>query len=545
MNKLADAKELYLEFQKIRLNLDRVNTPNLSRIKEIIKRIHFADITTKQQVLDNKGNAFFKIRESDEGDTYINATLSYTVFPSKTGVVYGVFSEEEKDGNTKVLFSSKGKANQFNNYARFLVDIISKKVIYSKELERFVIVQPNTFQVLDELTFQQEYPIDKSSQIIDFLNVIEEIYKNVIKVKTHDFIVYPYTFAGNDWVYDCEHLEFIPIEPKENELFVSFYDVSKNEINLRKVNEFIDVVADDSKSANNIRLLHAYIYYRKLKLVFPEYFFILKDFGRTGKGLFMQTFENLLKVHNVSTDNFKNGGFEANNEWLNFYGCELALANESGEITPDMMRYFRKIATGETVTGRGIGKDGFSFKIESVLVLDTNEAVDVGSITANKSRTVKISFNDVMELSDQERHEKFKPWWEFFAPKGKQSLSASVSTLINSLNYLKEKEGKFIFDEVSLKNYYSADQFTETQRIIIVVIDGQGFILSGDETLQKAIEEDYGSLRTKKARDDVKKIGVKLNKPKRIGGNIMKVHVVEDEGLFKHALSLIEKNSID
>ncbi len=73
------------------------------------------------------------------------------------------------------------------------------------------------------------------------------------------------------------------------------------------------------------------------------------------------------------------------------------------------------------------------------------------------------------------------------------------------------------------------------------MIHANGFIFAGDEILQKAIESDYGNLRFKKAKDDIKAIGVKLNEPKWIEGQNMKVNVIGDEELFKSALALLEE----
>ena len=72
---------------------------------------------------------------------------------------------------------------------------------------------------------------------------------------------------------------------------------------------------------------------RKTGLVPAEKWFLMKDFGRSGKGLFMKTFYQLLKVNKVNFDSLASGGFEALNEWLNFYGADIAHANETGRIT--------------------------------------------------------------------------------------------------------------------------------------------------------------------------------------------------------------------
>lgn len=525
------------------MNIDKVDTPHLSRIKEIIKRIHFADIVTSQQVLDNTGNVFYKINESDEGKVFSNLTLSYTIQPTKTGVVYGLISEEtDKDNNKKAVFKSAGKSNSFNGYARFMVDVASHKVIYSNELKRFVLVKNNSFEVLDPITFESLYPVDRVFKISDFLEVIETIYQSIINVPTHNYCIYPYAFAGNDWVYDCKTLEFVEIPPKDNELYFDFFEVDKQDLNTAKAKDFLHAVADDTKSENNLKLLHAYSMYRKLNLIHPEYYFVLKDFGRTGKGLLMNTFNGVFTVNKVNFDNLTSTGFEANNEWLQFFNCDIAHANETGEINKQSMRVLRKIATCEPVAGREIGKDVIKFNIRSVLILDTNESVDTGEMTANKSRTVKISFKDrPKNETDKERHTFFKQYWDFIQPNRETSLSANLSFLINSLNYLKALDHEFRFEDVTLKTYFSADELTETQKILLETISQDGFILAGDTVLQRAIEEDYKSLRYKNAKRDIKNIGVRVNKQKKIDGQNFKVHVIENEDVFNQTLQLVEQ----
>lgn len=476
MEKIVDAKELYLEFQKIRLNLDRVDTPNLSRIKDVINKIHFADIGNNQQALDNTGDAYYKIFENDtEGDYFRNLTLSYTIEAKKVGTVYGSFKEEtNKDGEKKIIF--KNNKREFSGYSRFLVDITSGKVIFSKELSKFIIVEGNTYTVLDEITFNLTYPVDKNQRIKDFLEVIEIIYRNIINVPTHKYKIYPYRFCGTDFYYCCNKLELVNHIPQLDELYFDAFDVSQTELNIEMAQNYLTMIASDEASLNNLRLLHAYTMRRKLGLEPAEQFFIIKDRGRTGKGLFMLTFTDIFKINQVSFDNLAKGGFEASNEWLNFYGADLAHANETGEIKPQDMRVLRKIATSEVVTGRGIGKDAVKFKLNAVLILDTNETVDIGDIAANTERTIKISFKDTKDETKGQRRARFKPYWDFIQPNGEPSMSANLSFLIDSLNYLATQKGEFVFEDVAFRNYASADELTDTQRILVLVIDENGYI---------------------------------------------------------------------
>src|SRR5699024_2189143 len=205
--------------------------------------------------------------------------------------------------------------------------------------------------------------------------------------------------------------------------------------------------------------------------------FLLKDFGRSGKGLFMETFPALVQVNKVNFDALSSKGFESTNEWLNFYGADVAYANETGEINTRDMRILRKIATAETVTGRLIGQNAISFKNRAVLILDTNDPVDIGEITANKSRTVKISLKDrPKDELEEQRYKTFEPYWEFIKPNDEYSISASVSFLINSLDYLRRTGKRFNFNDVSLKNYFSADDLTETQKMMLEIISEKGYI---------------------------------------------------------------------
>ena len=190
----------------------------------------------------------------------------------------------------------------------------------------------------------------------------------------------------------------------------------------------------------------------------------------------METFEELLKVNKVNFDSLLSSGFEAANEWLNFYGVDIAHANETGEINKGMMRILRKIATGENISGRGIQRNNVKFKNNAVLILDTNESVDTGEITANRTRTVKIAFKDrPKNETDEERYKVFKPFWDFVKPNGKLSQCVSI-ILILSLEYLKQIGREFKFNNVTLKNYYTEDELTDTQILILETLSKQDFI---------------------------------------------------------------------
>ncbi|MGI2279805.1 phage resistance protein [Staphylococcus cohnii] len=534
-----DETTLYKKHFEFHSNLDYINTTSLSKIKEISKRINFASISGDKQIFNNKGNLYHR-EKSDIGDYINNLTLDYIIIPKEIGVIYGtIYTKTTENDNGEEEKKSTFKADVFNNYARFIADLISDKVIYSNELDAFLIVKSNTYEVIDDTNFALNYPVDNKHQINDFLEVMLEMYREHLNVE-HGYNILPYTVAGNNWIYDCRNLEFRKKTLNSDELYVKKYDVKESGINLETPRKFFDLVTENEKSKNNLMLMHAYTMYRKMDLIQAEKWFLMKDFGRSGKGLLMTTFDALLQVNKVNFDSLLSPGFEASNEWMNFYGADIAHANETGEITKFMMRILRKIATGETISGRGIQRNSFKFTNRAVLILDTNENVDTGEITANTTRTIKISLKDrPLNETDEERYQIFKPYWDFVQPNGKKSVAAAVSFLIASLEYLKETGREFKFSDVTLKNYFSEDELTETQVNMIKVLAKQSFLFAGDETLQKMIEQDYKSLRYKQAKDDMKKIGISINNQKWIDGVNTKVHKVENPELFNMALELI------
>lgn len=535
-----DEVSLYKKHYQFHSKLDNVDTPNLSRIKEISKRIYFAAITTEKQIFNNKGSVYHQTKDEFAGDYINNLTLDYTIKPREIGAVYGTISVKTTVENGEEKKEAHFKPSKTNSYAKFIIDLITEKVIYSKELDSFIKLKNNQYEIIDNTNFSLGYPVDNKYHINDFLDVMLEVYKEYF-INDYQYNIYPYAIAGNDWIYNCKELEFVDKKINSNDYYIIKYDVDKKNININLAQQFFDLVSDNERSKSNLMLVHAYTMYRKMKLIQAEKWFLIKDFGRSGKGLFMETFEKLLNVNKVNFDSLLSSGFEAANEWLNFYGADIAHANETGEINKSMMRILRKIATGENISGRGIQRNNVKFKNNAVLILDTNESVDTGEITANRTRTVKIAFKDrPKNETDEERYKVFNPFWDFVKPNGKNSVNASVSFLILSLEYLKQIGGEFKFNNVTLKNYYTEDDLTDTQILMLKVLSKQDFIFSGDEILQKTIEEDYKSLRYKKAKEDMRKIGVAINKQEWIEGQNTKVHKVKNQELFNMALALIE-----
>lgn len=540
MSNEFDSVYLDQELSVIKSQIDNVTqTKNLATIKDILNYIHFSDIKSPYQITENIGNAY--VKKFLEAEIYEDVPISYIIEPKQTGAFYGMlYTKKDKNENETQHY----KESFFNNYARFIIDLVSQKVIYSNQLGQFVYVNNHSYTVLDEDTWLDYYPTPRNAKLYidDFLSVMLEVYSLYIKER-HDCKLLPYLIGGKDWIFDCKSLELSNKAPGQNELLFNYFDCEIEEINVAMANQIIDSIANDKESNNNLKLIHAYILLRKMNLIPAEKWFLMKDFGRTGKGLVILSFHSIFKVNPVNMDALINNiGASTENAWLSFKGVDIAHANESGAIDDKSMRVLRKIATGEIITGRSLGHNATTFKNESVLVLDTNESVDIGQITANVSRTVKIAFKDRPPgETEQQRHAFFKPYWEFIRPGGELSQTASLAFLLNSLNYLKEIGGAFKFADATIKNYASAEDFTETQRIMLLTIERLGFILAKDEILTQAIQEDYGSLRYKEAKNDMKKVGVSINKQKWLDGKNFRVHKIGDKKLFKLSVSMLER----
>ena len=163
-----DETTLYQKHFEFHSNLDYINTTSLSRIKEISKRINFASISSDKQVFNNKGNLYHR-EKNDIGDYISNLTLDYIIIPKEIGVIYGIVNTKiSENDNGEEEKKASFKADTFNNYARFIADLISNKVIYSDELDCFIILGNNTYEVIDETNFALNYPVDNKHQIIDF-----------------------------------------------------------------------------------------------------------------------------------------------------------------------------------------------------------------------------------------------------------------------------------------------------------------------------------------------------------------------------------------
>ena len=534
------AKELHERLFQIKEKLDLVKSTNLARIKDILNQIYFADIESKSQSIENVGNVYHEAKGFEHGKYFNSLPLNYIIRAGKTGLYYGrITTEKQKNGQENEVHKP---AKGFNAYAMFIADLCSEKIIYSHELESFLLLsEPHSYIQLTDGQFKNHYCVNKNQVIDDFLQVFEELFNDHFEEK-HGYKVMPYVIAGNGWIYDVKALKLDEYQLQSNELVASYFPgVNLEDLQTSRAKKYLEFMNDKPECLHNMSLLFAYAMYRKMDIVPAEKIFLIKDQGGTGKGLFMHALEAVFEVTPVDSDSLLYGSsIEKQNALMRFLGAEVAHLNETGRITSKQWPSLRRIGTGEVLTGRYIGANQISFKSEAVLILDTNEKIEVTELKANLRRMVNIAPRDRQQETPKETEQAFKPWWNWIAPKKKPNQKAGVSFLIASLDYLKEQGGQFNFKSYTFANVNKASEFTDTQEILLRVIGKQGFILAGEEQLQDSIQADYISLRYKQAKEDIKDIGVAINQSKWIDGQSHKVHAIGNEELFQRMYELLD-----
>lgn len=532
------ARELNHKLKEIKRNIDEIETPSLAKIKRVLNHMHFGFIADQEQLELNQANVILLFKKTET--TAYGCDISYYIENKKTALVYAKIKPKYKDGEISghtVVYQNE------TNYSYFIADLLDEKIIFSEELDGFIKInkREQTFELVDEAFFKVNYPVSSKQAVIKkFLEVFEELYRVHMK-KSHKFDIKRYSFYTNDFIYDVEKLIKENRKPRENELYFTYYDVSSSELNTTLVKDFKQTIASQANVLHNLNLMHAYVMRRKLGLEPPEKFFAFKDGGRTGKGLFVKTFNTLFSVNKLSLDTLLSPSiFERNNEQFKAYGCDVVHINEAKAITENDMRAIRPIATNEWLTARLIGGDSFVFKPHCTLLLDTNEIMTIGTMKANVSRTVNLSLNERPATeTDQERHDFFKPYWEYIAPDGETAhISSTLSFLIDSLEYLQSMGGKFNFKEVAFENTTKNEAldyiYTALSNLQTDVHDKEPFILANDPEVKKLLDECYGKSKDEIERknSDFKRKGIELNKLKKIDGRPKRVHCIFDTDAF-------------
>lgn len=532
------ARQLNLKLKEIKSSIDEIETPSLAKIKRVLNYMHFGYIASQEQLELNQANVIL-LYKNNEATAY-GCDVAYYIQNKKTALVYAGIKPKYQDGEVsgyKVLYQNE------INYSYFIADLLDEKIIFSKEFDQFIKINKHeqTFELVDEAFFKVHYPASSKQAVIkNFLPTFEELYRKHIK-KRHNFTIRRYSFYTNDFIYDVDNLIKEDRRPHKNELFFAYYEVSSNELNQALVTDFKQNVTSDPNTLHNLNLMHAYVMRRKLGLEPPEKFFAFKDGGRTGKGLFVKSFNTLFSVNKLNLDTLLSPNvFERNNEQFKAYGCDVVHINEAKAITENDMRAIRPLATNEWLTARLIGGDSFTFKPHCTLLLDTNEAMTIGTMKANVSRTVNISLNERPATeTDEARHKFFKPYWDYIAPDGEAvHIASALSFLVDSLEYLQATGGKFQFKEVAFTDTTKNEAIDYIHAALLKMQkdahDKEPFILANDPIVKNLLEKCYGNSKDEieRKKSDFERKGIELSKLKKIDGQPKRVHCISNTDAF-------------
>lgn len=540
-----NANNLSIRKNELLRAIEKVHFENLAQVKELISKIFFCDILTENMSILNKGS-LIHIDINDKQHIVSGAKVQYYIENIRIdngrvlecGVALAVGNLEEYAGVEDGLKFSADKEN--NGYARFIADLLSEKIIFLPSNERFYKVEgKEVIPVTDEyFSIKYESYVNVKEIIPGLLPFFVTLMKETA-IRFDSYEVKMECIAGKDWIYDLVKLELFRKSLSNDELVANYFDISLSDINDLMVKTLIDLVAYNKNSKNNLLLLPAYIMLRKHDLLPPEKYFIFKDFGRTGKGLILHILESIFTVKNVDLDALSASGFEASNAWMNLSGADVCHANESGKITAKQSRPLRKIATNERVRGRRIGTDNVDISLNSVLIIDTNEQVDIPDLAANNSRKVAIRLKDrPKNETDNERHVIFAPFWEHFYPNGKANVAAGVSLLLYSLNYLKEKGGRFDFFDVIFQDIYDVSQLNGLQIYVVDQLKKGEVVVPGDlELLKKEECNNNNKLYSSKLKDIGVAFKTEHNKKTKMKE---RVAVIVDRDSFNYVCQLLE-----
>lgn len=529
---VEEARQLNTRKQEIVQKINEIDTPALAKIKRVLNYMNFGYIQDQEQLDLNQAKVILK--QGKQEVTEYGCDVTYYIRNKRTALVYANFKPKYKDGE---LVGHKVNYPNESNYAYFVADLLDEKIIFSKEFDCFIKINRHnqTFEVIDEAYFKYHYPVQaKQGTIKHFLPVFEELYRIHIQRK-HNYTIRRYAFYTNDFIYDMDKMLKENRKPLKNELFFAYYDVSNSELNTDLVKEFKKKIVSNDDTLHNLNLMHTYIMRRKIGLEPAEKFFLFKDKGRTGKGLFVKTFNTLFKVNKLNLPTLTSSAiFERNNEHIKAYDCEVVHINEAEKITSRDMNVLRPIATNEWLTARNIGGDSFVFKPFCTMIIDTNGEVEVGELKANVSRMVNLALKDrPMQETEAERHKVFKPYWEYIAPDGNNvPLASALSFLVESLEYFKAQGSKFVFKEVQFERVIKNEAFDYIYSTLKAMQktqqDKTPFILASDPRAKELLEQCYGrsNAEIERKRTDFSSKGIELNKLKKIDGKPTRVHCI-------------------
>lgn len=483
-----------------------------AELKKQLYKIHYVDHA-------NKVHYYFESTKVEPKDIGYFTSDGRKTYQFIFGDVW--MSDETDDNPATVKYSSE---KNFPPFAKLVIDyLIGKYAILEGQLYD---VSSRQFRPIDEYTLQSRYGFKDANHIMEILLGIHEH----LAVKPVNFIQ-PYQIAGQDFIIDLEHNELLHEVPKQNVSYFKYYPVKFADAQSAQAiaQEFLEYVIADSQSLHNARLQAYYMAQVACGIRPKTNFFVSKSGVRTGKGLRHIALSGLFKKIDVELDTLKSNGFEALQAWAMFSGGEMALATEQGDIQGlAMERVLKIIATERTHVARSIGQNQSLVNLTSVLCIDTNRTVALSD--EMNGRKILIQYQDRPENeTDFEREEIFAKYWQAFTLRDKSpKLPGSLGFLLNSMEYFKEQDKKYLWKNVEVFNDIDLDDF---QLALINALQEVDFVQrTGNKEvidLSSAVYRGNSKLLSKALAE----IGIKATS-KRINGKVSRGYIIENKERF-------------
>lgn len=138
-------------------------------------------------------------------------------------------------------------------------------------------------------------------------------------------------------------------------------------------------------------------------------------------------------------------------------------------------------------------------------------------------------------------------------------MNADINKIMNNVPkgfYLEEISVQIVHGEEVVKGIYKKKaekpkkpkktielerSLNDTQIYVLKTLSEKDFIFTTDEKFQELAKKDYGSAKTPRVSECLKKIGVKRNVKKYIEGKTCSVIVITDRKLFIQKLNQLEE----
>lgn len=272
---------------------------------------------------------------------------------------------------------------------------------------------------------------------------------------------------------------------------------------------FIRELTIDDHSAENLMRLFA----TPALEPYQHLLYIMYGGGGNGKGIILnsltQSFPHLahsVDARRITGGKHGDGGFSQENEMGNLMGSLWAYDSEADSISLDQLTTLKRIATGDPVTAREIGRNEVKFKPQATMVIATNNPVVTTMTAASARRYVYIRMRDGRKAED------FAPLLDFVKTFGSLGfLMASCELWLH--------HGDKPWHDVTIG---SPDDLDENQQWIVDEINDHGYAINQNNPYRQY---------TRKLHDTLQQLGLKTAR-KYIDGVRTRVLVVKDQSRF-------------